>query len=277
MLIALLIMASAVSAAASISVGGVSIAIVRPDGFSPVTPEMASLYELQNNFVAPMNQEFVAFIRERDVASALADEIPDMTRRFTVQTAKSLIDAKVSASDFAQLKDIIRSENDKLMTRVEEQLPGLLRQLNEGLTRKYDVDLALSVSQMLPMPIHEESERTLAYSALVRYDMNDKEGGPAQFVAVVTSTFVHVRGKVLFLYSYAEESGLDWSRQASRHWASAVVEANPSDFQASISEAMPSAISRFDWEKVGVHAVAGAFIALIISLIGWVIGRGKKG
>jgi hypothetical protein len=265
----------AISEATDISIGGVSLSIPNPNGFSPVTQQMAVLYDLQKQFVAPTNEEFVAFIPERDVPAVLRDEIPDLPRRFTVQTAKSLIGVSVSTSDFVKLKNTIKSQNDELMKKVEKELPGLMKQMNEGITKKYDVDLAFSVSQMVPLPVHEDADRTLAYSALVKYDMKDEHGKPAPFVVVFTATFVHVKGKVLFLYSYAEESGLEWSKEASRQWANAVIAANPSDLQASVKEALPSAISGIDWGKVGAKAVAGAIIGLIIGLIGWAIKRGK--
>jgi len=273
--LALLLLLPAVSGATDISIGGVSLTVPNPTGFSPVTQQMKLLYDLQKQFVAPMNEEFVAFIPERDVAAVLKDDIPDLPRRFAVQSAKSLIGVSVSTAEFVKLKNVIKSQNDELMKKVEKQLPGMMKQMNEGITKKYDVDLAFSVSQMVPMPIHEETDRTLAYSALVKYDMKDENGNPAPFVAVVTATFAHVKGKVLFLYSYAEESGLEWSKEASRQWANAVVMANPSDIQAFVKEALPSAISGIDWGKVGAKAVAGAIIGLIVGLIGWAMNRGK--
>lgn len=106
--------------------------------------------------------------------------------------------------------------------------------------------------------------------------MNDEMGNPARFVSVVTATFVHVKGKVLFLYSYAEESALEWSKKASYEWASRVVNSNPSDFQASIKETVPSSVSSIDWGQVGVKAVIDAFIGLIIGLFGWLKNRAKK-
>lgn len=272
---AMLLLVPAIGGAADISVGDVSLAIPNPSGFSPVTQQMAVLHDIQKQFVAPTNEEFLAFIPERDVPAALRDEIPEMPRRFTVQTAKSLVGASVSTSDFRKLKEIIRSQNDELMKKVEKQLPGMMKQMNKGITKKYDVNLAFSVSQMVPMPVHEETDRTLAYSALVKYDMNDEAGRPAPFVAVVTATFTHVKGKVLFLYSYAEESGLEWSKEASKQWANAVVAANPSDVQASVKEALPSAVSGIDWGKVGAKAIGGAIVGLILGLIGWAINRGK--
>jgi hypothetical protein len=271
----LLLLVPVVCGATEISIGGVSLTIPNPNGFSPVTQQMHALYDVQKQFVAPTNEEFVAFIPERDVAAALKGDIPELPRRFTVQSLKSIIQVSVSTSDFVKVKNLIKSQNDELMKKVEKQLPGLMKQLNEGITKKYDVDLALSVSQIVPMPVHEETDRTLAYSALVKYDMKDENGTPAPFVAVVTATLAHVKGKVLFLYAYAEESGLQWSKDASRQWANAVVAANPSDLRASVKEALPSALSRIDWGRVGAMAVAGAIIGLIIGLIGWAKYRGK--
>lgn len=273
--LALLLLAPGVTWTADISVGGVSFAIPSPNGFSAVTPQMGLLSEVQKQFVAPTNKEFVAFIPEHDVPAALRDEIPDLPRRFTVQTAKSIVGVSVSSSDFAKLKNIIKTQNGEILKKVESQLPGLTRQMNEGITKKYDVDPAFSVSQMVPMPFHEETERTLAYSALVKYDMKDERGNPTTFVVIVTATFAHIKSKVLFLYAYSEESGLEWSREASRQWASAIIAANPSDLQTSVREMTPSAISGIDWGKVGAKAVAGAIIGLIVGLIGWLVNRGK--
>ena len=273
--LALLLLVPAVSGATDISIGGVSLVIPNPNGFSPVTQRMTVLYDLQKQFVAPTNEQFIAFIPEQDVPAVLRDDIPDLLRRFVVETTKSLIKVSVSTSDFVELKNIFKSQNDELTKKVEKRLPNLMKHMNEGITKKYDIDLAFSVSQMVPMPVHEETDRTLAYSAFVKYDMKDENGNLAPFVAVVTTTIAHAKGKVLFLYSYAEESGLEWSKEASRRWANTVVAANPSDLQTSVKEVLPSAISGIDWGKVGAKAVAGAIIGLIIGLIGWAINRGK--
>jgi len=272
----ILLLSSSLGWASEISVGGVNLTIPKPEGYSAVTPEMAVLYEVQKQFVAPTNEEFVTFIPDSLVEMVLRDEIPDLPRRFAVQTAKSLINVTVTSSDFSTLKKTIKSQNSEILKKVESQLPELIGKMNEGIKEQYDVDLAFSVSQMVPMPVHEETDRTLSYSSLVKYNMKDEMGNPAPFVSVVTATFVHVKGKVLFLYSYAEESASEWSKQSSHEWASSIVNSNPSDFQTSVKETVPSSVFRIDWEQVGVKALIGAFIGLVIGLFGWVKNRAKK-
>ena len=273
--VALLLLVPIVGNASNISVGGVALSVPNPQGFGPVTQQMVALYELQKQFVAPSNEEFVAFIPEGVLPVALKGEIPDLPRRFTVQTAKSLISASMSSSDFLKLKNIVKSQNDELMKKIEKDLPGLMTQINKGIAKKYDINPAFSVSQMVPLPVHEETDRTLAYSAFVKYNMNDATGKPSPFIVVVTATFTHVKGKVLFLYSYAEEAGLEWSRESSKQWANAVIAANPSDFQSSVKGSLPSAVTGIDWGEVAVKAIAGAIIGLIVGLIAWARKRDK--
>lgn len=271
----LLLITSSVSAA-SILVDDTKILIPNPKGFIAVTSKMSTLYEFQKQFVAPMNVEFQTFISKDDAPIALNNEIPELTRRFSVQTTKTLVNITVTKSDFLKLKNIIKSQNNEILKKAEKALGKMMGDLNTNFSEQYDMDLALSVSQMVPLPVHEETDRTLAYSMYVKYDMKDENGNPSPFVSVVTTTFIHIKGKVLFMYSYADESSLEWSKMMSAEWTKKTVKANPSDLEYSIKESLPAPISRIDWAQVGVKALAGAFIGLIIGLISWLVNRNKK-
>lgn len=272
----LLIALPRVVSAAAIVVGGTQIEIPGPLKFSEVTPEMAALYEVQKQFVAPTNVEFLAFISDKAVPAALKDEVPELERRFTVQTAKSLVNMSVTRHNFEELKQVIKNQNEEIVKKAEAEIGKTIGKINENISDQYDVDLALSVSQMIPLPAHSETERSLAYSAFVKYSINDEAGNPSSFVTVMTATFVHVKGKVLFLYSYAEESDLDWSRNLSTQWSNAVIKANPSDFQSSVNENLPAIVTGIDWNEVGVKALIGAFVGLLIGLVSWLVKRAKS-
>jgi hypothetical protein len=269
------LVSAAVSSANTVSIGGTAIEISNPPSSATVTPQMATLYDLQKKFVPPNNEEFLAFIPEKEVPAVLRDEIPKLARRFSVQTSKELVNASFSRSDFLELKTSLKAQNDDLMKKIERDLPDFMGSINKEISNQYNVNLALSVSQIVPLPVHEETDRTIAFSCFGKYNANDESGNPVPYVAVFTATLIHVKGKVLFLYSYAEETGLEWSRQISKQWADAVVAANPSDLQSSLKESLPSPVTGTDWGKVGARAVLGAFIGLIIGLIGWAINRSK--
>lgn len=276
-LVAVSLFLPVISSATEISIGGVRLQIPSPFEFGPVTQAMLPLYELERKFVPPTNEEFVSFIPERDLPAALDGDIPNLQRRFSVQTSNSLANVSVSSSDFAKLKEIIKAKNDELAKKVEMDLPGLMKQISKGIAETQDMNLELSATHIMPLPVHEETDRTLAYSAFVKFNLGDTNGDSAPSVAVFTATFAHVKGKVIFLYSYAGEAGLEWSRDASKQWAEAVVAANPSDLRSLVRESLPSAVSAIDWRRVGAKAAVGGIVALILGLIGWAVNRGKSG
>ena len=193
-----------------------------------------------------------------------------------MQTAKSQLHTSVTTSNFLDLKSAVKSQNDEIFKKVKEQIPGLFEQVNSDITKKYDLNLALSMSQVIPLPVHLETDRSLAFSAFVKYNVNDSSGNAAPLVVVNTTTFIHVNGKVLFLYSFADENDLEWSRETSRQWASAIISANPSNQQVSRKEPLPPAISGIDRSKFGEKAMVGVFVGLIVGLVGWAINKSKS-
>lgn len=271
----LLVSLSGPARATVIDVGGSMIEIPDPRGYAAVTRKMTALFELQKHFVAPSNVEFVSFINAADLPMALRGEVPELERRFAVQTAKSLENRSVSAADFAELKRIIKTQNDEIVKKAEAALGQVIGQMNKNFSDEYNVDLAFSVTQMLPMPVHRDTDRSLAYTAFVSYTAKDEAGKQTPFVAVVTATFVHIKSKVLFLYCFAEEAGVDWCERMSGQWANAVIEANPADFQSSLNESLPASLSGMDWGQIGAKALAGGLIGLVIGLIAWLFKRGK--
>ena len=272
---ALICLLPTIGAAGTVSIGDAAVAIPSPEGFVAVTQNMAALYEFQKQFVGPTSEELVAFIPEGDVPAALKDEIPDFSRRFSAQISKKNANVTASSSDFANLKRFAKSQYEELVKKVEKSLPGLVADRNAAITKKYGAEFAVSALGMVPLAFHEESDRTLAYSAFVKGTTNDAAGRAAPHIGVVTTTLVLVNGKVLHLYCFGDDGDLEWSREASKRWASAIIAANPADLAPSVKESLPSARKPFNWEEIGVNSIKGALIALVIGLIGWARTRRK--
>lgn len=225
-LFTLLLFVAPLSRATDVSVGGVSVSIPHPADFSPVTPEMTKVQQDLSLFAAPGSEQLLAFIADADVPAALNGTIADSSRRFLVLSLEGMAGTLVSSVYFEELKSAIKSKNAEILKRVEEDLPGHAEKINDKAAEQYDLDLAFSVTRLIPMPVHEETQRTVAYSALSQYEMNDESGRPVSYKSVVTTTIVHVKEKVLVLLCYAEEQALAWSRAASKQWADAVVADN---------------------------------------------------
>ncbi|MDX1253383.1 MAG: hypothetical protein IDH49_14250 [Gammaproteobacteria bacterium] len=210
---------SAAGWAGTISVGDTVLNIPDPPGFVPLTEKMKLVYDHQQMFVAPTNQQFIAFVSKSDTSRLLKKDIPNLLARlFSVQMDKRLIARYFTKSEFAQLKGSIKAQHAsvELTNKIEELLEKALSDLGQGDQH----------SQMIMLPIHEETDSTLAYSAFVVGHIDNGDGVVTPHVSVFTVTLVNVKGKALFLYSTAERNGLEWSQTISKQWSSSVVTAN---------------------------------------------------
>jgi hypothetical protein len=231
---------------------------------------MAKYAEFAARFVPATNKQFVVFLPDADAAKAAKGEIPQSERKFYVQTTNELIAPFVSTSDFAGLKSVIKTQNEELVRKAQQQMPSFLKKINKRISDHYAVDVDLSLNSMIPLPPHYENDRALAYTMLLKMSANDKAGRPTIFEGVVTATFVHVRGKVLMLYVNAEKSGLDWSRKEAQNWADAVIAANPSGALAAARET-----TGIDWGQVGEKAMIGGVIGGLVALVTLVFKKMK--
>jgi len=211
---------------ADISVGLTKISVPEPDGYSVVTKNMNPFAEYATRFVPPTNEQFALFIPTTDISIAANGGMPESERKFFVQTAKSMIRRSISSSEFSQIKRMATLQNKEIFDNAALQMPDLLKEVNKGIKADFGVVLNLSMDMMIPLSPHYETERILAFSTIVKYGSSDENGRPSVYVGVVTTTIVHLNGKVLTLMSIAEKSALQWSRAESRKWANMVVAAN---------------------------------------------------
>ena len=259
--------------AVEITVGSTRLTIPAPEGFSLVTSEMQPYADFAKRFVAPQNERFALFLPDTDVALAKAGEIPDGARRFEVQVTKQIIKPVITKTDFAEIKKMIKTQNDEIMRKAEAEIPGFLKKLTDGLSKDYDVDMSFSSLQILPMPAHGETDRSLAFSTLVRYNVDAGTGKIETQEGIVTATLVHVKGKVLLLYVHADKPDLEWSKTAAKTLSDQIIAQNPSDAAMSAQESKPR--SSFDWNSVLRSAIIGAAIGGLVGLIKTLLKKKK--
>jgi hypothetical protein len=265
LIVALSVLAGAATCSAGeTTVGEVKIAIPDPPGFAPVTPEMEPLYKLTKQLVAASNQEFLSFIPVSEVEAALQGQVPNLTRRFSVQGYRQLIPVMVSTADFEKIKVALKDENKKTFDKVRAQLPDLTDQINQGLAKELDINMAFSISSFIPSPAHLDTPQLFAFSALTQYEFHDDAGKAVQESVAGTTTFALVRGKLLYLYCYADKSDMEWTKEISRQWAEAVLAANPGEPEP--RDALSTLIRRIDLGTAGLSGLVGAVVAIIVVL-----------
>lgn len=273
----LIIVAPTLGLASPIKVGSTTIEVPVPRGFALVIPEMTQVSELQKHFTPPTNEQFAAFIAESDVPQALAGEIPRLQRRFTVQSAKSLVDRPVTQAEFVQLKRTFASDNERMFEELRNKLPDLMSKASKGVSDQLDTQLVIEIGGIVPFPSHYEDERSLSSSMIARNEFTSADGEALIDVIAATMTLIHVKDRVLFIYAYGSKDDLDWTREASKEWIKTIVSANASNTSANpSSQRSRNSSGGINWDRVVSKAIGGAFIGLIIAFISWLVGRRKQ-
>jgi hypothetical protein len=250
-------------------VGGKELEIPPPQGFSRVTQQMDAVYRLSLQMADPVNDQLAYYIAESDIPVAMSGEIPPLERYYILKVNQKLKDRVVGSKDFAELKSITKRQNKEILKSVESQIPGLLEKTSKGISKEFDVNFALRLSQVVPLDSHYETDNTFSYSMYINYGASTERSKEA-FIISATATFVNIAGKILFLYCYGPQKDLEWTRDASKAWTSMVMASNsqpPSRSSGSLS---------MDWNKVFEKGSIGAIAGGLIALIFGVFSRLKK-
>jgi hypothetical protein len=273
---ALLLLMSPLVWATPITIGDTSLDIPNPPGFVLVTPEMATTYQWLQNFVPSGSEQFAAYIPESDVPQALRKELLAPVRLFRLVTTKKMVNDSLSPSEFVVMKQIIKTQNQSVMTDVERSIPGLLDKANKAITSQSGIGLTLLSLQMVPLPPHYETDCAMAYSAFMQYQVRDAAGSPVSHEATGTMTYLYVKGKFLTLHGYAEPSGLQWTRDVSRQWVDSIVAANSSGSDRARTEYVRRPVAGIDWKAALARGFGYVAIGAVIGLGAWAIRRLKK-
>ncbi len=244
----------------SFDIGGKEITIPTPDGYVRVTKEMDAVHRLSMQMSDPWNELLAYYINESDAATAREGNLPPIERRFMLKVSKELKGMLVGSRDFAELKSMTKRQNKEIWESLKSQMPGLLDKASKGIGKEFDMSLAFEISEMVPLDPHYEADNALSYSWYANYGVS-AEGVKEEFVVAATTTFVNASGKVLFLYCYAPQGDLEWTRDASRAWAERVMGGNAQPPTQS------SGGRGINWRKVMEKSVGGAIAGGLIALV----------
>jgi hypothetical protein len=262
--------------ATDVDIAGTRISLPTPLGFALLTPSMQPMYDVSMDLRAQENKRLATFIDEAIVPQVLAGETPSFQRYINVEVLNSLAARNSSASDFMQFKGIMRDQLERAMAKLERQLPERMDRLSDRVTDTLDRELVFSISNVVPLPIHKETDTTLAMSSIVKYD---RAGAVDNLVVTSTSTFVFLKGKIIFVYVYGGRDDLEWTRSQAAEWVASIIASNaysPADHGVE-TQAHRKGI---DWDRVIAKGVAGAVIGGllggVIGFFGWIGRRRKK-
>lgn len=223
----LAVLAPLSTSAIEIVVGSTPLTIPSPDGYVVVTSGMNVSTDRPKALVPENNVEFASFLSETDTVNAIQGAAPVMTRRFSMQALRSLVSGVFSAEQFGQLKEMLKSQDQKALAEVVRRVPDVEDKVKRGLIENFGEELGMTIRDPVLFRPHAESAQSISFSQLLKYTVTDSTGVVRNYDAVGTTAFVLVYGKVFYLSCFGGKGDLEWTRQASARWVDATMAANP--------------------------------------------------
>ena len=238
---------------------GKPIEVPTPEGFVKVTEDMPMVYKLVQQLVDPGNEMLAYYISESDATIALEGEIPGLERTLVLKINKQLKELTVSRADFKELKGFVKKQNQEIFEKVLADTAQPMSQMSEGLSKEFDIDFAMQVSQVIPMEAHAETVDTIAYSMYINYGLKVEDEGTEGVVAA-TVTYANASGALLLLFSYAPEEQLEWTRSSAQKWADDVLAHNDAPPEKTLRKGI-------GWQQVLTVVILASILMLIRSIV----------
>lgn len=243
-------------------VGDKNLNIPSPDMFSQGTEEMDGVYRLFQQSVDPMNDQLAYYIAESEIPKAMTGELPNLNRYFIIKVSKKLKNILINTRDFTKLKTETKEQNSKIINSVKKDIPNLMKKTSEGVSKEFDVNIALKLNKVVPLDFHYETENAFSYSMYINYGV-EAQGSKNVNIVSLTTTFANISGKIIYLYCYGSKNDLEWTRSASKAWVESIISNN------STPPSQTSGTINFNkvFEKGLSGAIAGGLIALVVGIL----------
>jgi hypothetical protein len=244
------------------TINGREIIVPVPRGFARVTEDMPAAMGIaqQQADADSYNDTLAYYIKESEVPTAMEGYIPDMEKSFILKVNKEMRNMTIGKDSFSQFKSMTKKHNRQVFENIKAQIPEVMNNFSQGVSQEFNIDFAISVSQVVPLETHYEAENAMALSMFVNYGSSAGDEKIEEIISA-TSTFLNASGAVLFLYAYGPRDELEWTRSASKAWAESVMASNSKPLSKTPGQGL-------DWTNASVGVIVGGLIALIATAFG---------
>jgi len=241
----------------AIKVGDETLSIPIPQGFVRYDGINPKIDQMMQSLLPATNRSLMVIATQLDADRAKAGQPRNLGRFMNVQTARAVEDKTATLSDFAELS----AELEKQSGPGGNLFAGAESEANRQIA-KLGVGLKLGETRMLG--VFEKTKQSLDFGIMAKIQFGSTSTLSETMIA--GASVVDVRGKVIFLYVYADYAGqadLTWVRSTVKAWRESIVAANPGE--------IPS--SHFNWNSVFGKAVVGGIIGAVAGLIAMVFKK----
>ena len=184
--------------AAEIQLGEQRVLLPPADGFVELTPEMSPYYESLSAYKNPENVRFMTLIGEQDALAINRGEVVELGRYLNAESHKSIHNMSVISAQFDALRNEMRTQIDSAYTEAKKSMPAILADGNNSLSEQFDVDVAIKLGGIVPLPAHLDEDEAIAHSILMTVRGSIEGEDALDSVVAATTTVLFVKNKVTF-------------------------------------------------------------------------------
>lgn len=209
-------------------IGGVSIRVPNPQGFTETSGRSQELWNLALAHSSSNTRIIGHFVKDKDFAEFERGKPVIFKEYLLIQTPRSAESLIVTQSQFEKLRSGTVAMQADLWKRVEPRLTIEIDKVSKAVSSTQGIDLKIRIGEIVPISVDRNDLNVLIYTVLSQIGASDGKETTNRTM-VLTTAYCFVSGKVIMLSAYRHfqtPNDLQASRNFINDWASSVLLAN---------------------------------------------------
>lgn len=208
-----------------VTVGGVKISLVAPEGFSDMADASATVRQALDASTAPNNRLLGAYIPTASTTLPADEQAKHMEQYMMVQVPRMAEDHDMTAAEFADVKSEVVKSVDAEFGKIKDEINDRLKTITAD--DKGNSQLEIGDTIMLGSFLTQDNATGFSLISKVRYRQED--GSMGEIPMVCSAVLTNINSRLIFLYtytSYKDKTSIDWCQTTATQWLQAVAKAN---------------------------------------------------
>ena len=194
--------------AKEVTIGDVTINIPLQEGFVEL-PETHFYTEFMKDFTPQTNELLVIQAPKDELTQTLEMKAEQFSKSIVIQTFKGTKYRQVSKAEFGQIKDFMKQNFEQISETLRQRINNEMDASSTKVSNKNDVDVALSITDMVPLEIFSETENHYGSTYLMKSSVAvDGEAADNDNILMAINVML-VKGKIIYLYVYSADENKD--------------------------------------------------------------------
>lgn len=214
--------------AVSLQIGGVTIRVPTPQGFTETSRRSQELWNLALAYSAGDARIIGHFVTDKDIAAFERGKTITFREFLFIQTPRRAESLTVTQSQFDKLRSGTVALQAELSKRIEPRLATEVDKVSKAVSSTQGIDIKVRIGEIVPVSVDRNDSDVLIYTVLSQVGALNGNTSTDQTM-VVTTAYCFVSGKVVMLAAYRQfrtPQDLQSSRTFVNSWASGALSAN---------------------------------------------------